>query len=230
MDFVLIHGAYHGAWCWDRLIPEITSRGDTALTVDLPIEDADAGAAEYARIVADAISDLASPVVVAHSMSGVVLPLVASIKPVAKMVFLAAFIPEPGASLADLRSQEPIDPEIDFASAEFADIGDSVYTVGEGTAMEMFYHDAPADIANWAVARLRPQAYRFMYEVTPLDSWPPTDSAYILCRDDHAINPAWCREAAQTRLGITAHELDGGHSPFLTRPAELANLLHEIAS
>lgn len=228
MDFVLIHGAFHGAWCWDRLIPEIASRGDTALAVDLPIADPRAGAVHYARTVVDAISELNSPVVVAHSMSGVVLPLIADATPVAKMVFLAAFIPEPGSSLADQRSREPIDP--DLAEAEFTEIGDGVYTLGVATATEMFYQDATPELAQWAIDRLRPQAYRFMYEVTPLETWPAVDSAYILCRDDHAINPAWCRRAARDRLGITAHEVDGGHSPFLTRPAELADLLHEIGS
>jgi pimeloyl-ACP methyl ester carboxylesterase len=53
-------------------------------------------------------------------------------------------------------------------------------------------------------------------------------SNYIVCRDDHATNPDWGRQAARQRLGVEPTELDGGHSPFLTRPAELAEALHQL--
>ena len=52
--------------------------------------------------------------------------------------------------------------------------------------------------------------------------------ASIVCRDDRAINPDWVRAAAHDRLGVEATEIDGGHSPFMTRPAELAQLLHSL--
>jgi hypothetical protein len=64
-----------------------------------------------------------------------------------------------------------------------------------------------------------------MNELTPLAAWPSVESDYIVCRDDHALNPAWGRTAARERLGIEAAEIDGSHSPFLTRPAELADSL-----
>ena len=51
----------------------------------------------------------------------------------------------------------------------------------------------------------------------------------IVCRDDRALNPEWARTAARARLGVDAVELDGGHSPFLTRPAELARLIDTLA-
>jgi pimeloyl-ACP methyl ester carboxylesterase len=52
---------------------------------------------------------------------------------------------------------------------------------------------------------------------------------WLVCRDDRATNPAWGRRAAMERLGSTAVELDGGHSPFLTRPVELAQAIEEMA-
>lgn len=196
--------------------------------MDLPIADPAAGASVYAETVVAASSDLASPVVVAHSMSGVALPLVATLRPVAKMVFMSAFIPVPGSSLADQRSREPIDPDVSLAEAEFTETDEGVFVVGAATAKEMFYNDVPGEVAEWAVGRLRPQAYRFMHETTPLESWPDVESGYILCRADRAVNPGWSRQAAKDRLGVEAHEIEGGHSPFLSRPAELADLLHEI--
>jgi pimeloyl-ACP methyl ester carboxylesterase len=145
------------------------------------------------------------------------------------MVFLAAFLPEPGSSMTDQRSREPLDPDIEFATAEFTDLGDGVYEIGANTATQMFYHDASVEMAEWAVQRLRRQSYRFMNEVTPLQTWPKCQSEYIVCVDDQGINPQWCRRAATQRLNVTPHEIEGGHSPFLTRPAELADILHRIA-
>jgi hypothetical protein len=53
--------------------------------------------------------------------------------------------------------------------------------------------------------------------------------ADVLCRDDHATNPAWQRTAATERLGVDPVELDGGHSPMLSRPAELSDVLDGLA-
>ena len=59
--------------------------------------------------------------------------------------------------------------------------------------------------------------------------WPGIPSAYITPRDDRATNPDWQRTAARDRMGVEAVEIDGGHSPMLSRPAELAEMLHELA-
>lgn len=230
MEFVLIHGAFHGAWCWERFIPELQDRGHTALAVDLPVSDPDAGSAEYASTVLDAMTALGEePIVVGHSMGGVAVPLVAASRPISRMVFLAAFLPEPGASLADQRAREPIDSNIEIPNPEFTDLGDSVFTVGANTAVEMFYNDVPADISDWAVERLRPQAYKFMYEMTPLETWPAYESSYIVCAGDHAVSPDWGRQAARERLNVEPYEIEGGHSPFLSRPEQLADVLDAIA-
>jgi len=76
---------------------------------------------------------------------------------------------------------------------------------------------------------LRPQSYRVMNETTPLTAWPDVESRSIVCRDDRALNPSWVRAAARERLGVEAIELGGAHSPFLTRPGELAQVLHSLA-
>ena len=230
MTFVLVHGAYHGSWCWDLLIPQLESRGHTVVAVDMPISEPDAGAAEYAEAIESAITGVEAPILVGHSMAGLVVPLVAASCPVRRLVFLAAMLPQPGMSLQDQREQESMDPDVEFEKAEFTDRGDGVFMIGAATAKEMFFHDVPDEIASWAAKRLRPQAYGFMSEVTPLTEWPGTESSYIVCRDDHGLNPSWARQAARQRLGVEPYEIDGGHSPFLTRPAELAELLHGIAS
>jgi pimeloyl-ACP methyl ester carboxylesterase len=227
--FVLVHGAYHGSWCWELLTPELEARGKEVLAVDLPIGEPQFGAAQYAETIEAAVDGLTDPILVGHSMAGLVLPLVATNRDVGMLIFLAALLPQPGLSCQAQRANEPIDAPVEFETAEFTTCGEGVWTVGPNTAIEMFYHDVPDETARWAVGRLRPQAYTFMHEITPLQKWPATERAYILCAEDRAVNPNWARRAVPTRLGVQPSEIEGGHSPFLSRPAELAELLCEIA-
>ncbi len=230
MDIVLVHGSYHGAWCWEPLIPELEQLGHRPIAVDLPISDPKLGADAYADAVVAAAAELPDPLVVGHSMAGVVVPLVAERRPVAGLVFLASLLPEPGRSVNEQRATEPIDGRFQPTTAEWTDLGDDVWLIGPTTAREIFFHDAADEVASWAVARLRPQSYRVMNEPSPLGRWPDVPRAYVVCADDHATNPAWGRGAARDRLGVEPIEIAGGHSPFLTRPAELAAIIDRIAA
>ena len=229
MEFVLVHGSYHGAWCWDLLRPELERLGHRAVAVDLPISDPAAAAEAYADVVLGAVDGLTDPVLVGHSMAGLIIPLVAARRPVRRLVFLAAMLPIPGRSANEQRAAEPIDGLVPPTTAEWTSLGDEVWAVGPRTATELFFDDAGPDLAAWATARLRPQCYRVMSEPSPLEAWPAVDRIYVACRDDRAVNPAWGRAAARDRLGVEAVEIDGAHSPFLTRPAELALLLDGVA-
>ena len=229
MDIALVHGSYHGAWCWDFLKPELERLGHRVVTMDLPISNPALGAADYAQAIEDALDPGSEPMLVGHSMAGLIIPIVAARRPVRRLVFLAAFLPSPGKSANDQRGTEPIDARVPPKSAEWTDLGDDVWMVGPKTATELFFHDAPPAVGRWAVQRLRPQAYGVLKETSPLTAWPDVESRSIVCREDRAINPAWVRAAARERLGVEAIELEGSHSPFLTRPAELARVLNSLA-
>jgi pimeloyl-ACP methyl ester carboxylesterase len=229
MDIGLVHGSYHGAWCWDFLTPELERLGHRVVTVNLPISDPSLGAADYAKTVEAALDPASEPLLVGHSMAGLVVPIVAARRPIRRLVFLAAFLPAPGRSANEQRATEAIDGRVPPRTAEWTDLGDDVWMVGPNTATELFFHDAPAAVARWATKRLRPQAYRIFSETTPLTAWPDVESRTIVCRDDRALNPDWVRTASRERLGVNAIELGGGHSPSLTRPAELAQLLNSLA-
>jgi pimeloyl-ACP methyl ester carboxylesterase len=93
VDLVLVHGSFHGAWCWERLIPALEAYGHRVIAVDLPISEPGLGADAYAMVVSEAIDHLAGdapPAIVAHSMAGLVVPLVAARRPIDRMIFLAA--------------------------------------------------------------------------------------------------------------------------------------------
>jgi pimeloyl-ACP methyl ester carboxylesterase len=159
-------------------------------------------------------------VVVGHSLAGLAIPLVALARPVRQLVFVCALLPQPGLSL---REQEGVFVD-DFGAAVVRDELDRSYWP-EGTAEEGLYPDCPSELASWAAARLRCQARLPSLETTPLETWPEVESTYVLGARDHCVDPAWSRHAARERLGVQPIELDAGHSPFLTCPGELADLL-----
>lgn len=91
--FGLVHGCCQTGWVWHRVISELAIRGHQAVAMDLPLEDPDAGASEYAEAVVHSLEGTTAPVVVVgHSMAGAVIPVVAARRPVARLVFLAAAV------------------------------------------------------------------------------------------------------------------------------------------
>jgi pimeloyl-ACP methyl ester carboxylesterase len=98
-------------------------------------------------------------------------------------------------------------------------------------AITVWYADCdPADAA-WAVSKLRPQGRRPIVEASPLDRWPDAPTTVILGRDERCVNMAWAVSAATARTdGTPPRLIDGGHSPFLSRPAELAAMLDAVAA
>src|SRR5207248_4568889 len=101
---------WHGAWCWDRLVPQLVEAGHRVVADDLPCEDVGAGCREYAELVLGSLADTPddSVVLVGHSAAGLTLPLVAAAAPVRAMVFVSALLPEPTRRFADQNAQEGI--------------------------------------------------------------------------------------------------------------------------
>jgi pimeloyl-ACP methyl ester carboxylesterase len=226
--FGLVHGANHGSWCWEKLTPELERRGHQVLAADLPAEDPQAGAAEYAAAALEAFSSAGDDlVVVGHSLGGLTIPLIAASRPVRQLIFVAGMLPRPGKTQDEVLSAEPDmilpGPE---GGAYRGPAGESRWR--PEAAASWFFADCSAELAAWAASRLRGQCWKITSEVTPLSAWPAVPCAYVLGTRDPVINPAWSRRAAPAVLGVKAVELDAGHSPFLARPAVLAQILDEL--
>jgi hypothetical protein len=95
-------------------------------------------------------------------------------------------------------------------------------------AVEVLYPDSPPPRAAWAAAQLRRQHWRTTTEVTPLTAWPDVPATYVRCAGDAVIDADWACRAVPERLGVEPITLPGDHSPFLSRPAELADLLTSL--
>ena len=220
MHFVLVHGAYHGAWCWDALRKELRRLGHSSTAVDLPCEDPDAGAERYANEVLASLPKTGEGVVlVGHSLAGLTIPIVTGRSRVVMTVYLCALLPVPGLSF----DAQHADYGTDFRPSE-APVGnaDGSSTWPERGAVEVFYQDCDPAISTASARRLRAQSWRITQEVTPLRQWPMVPAASIFCTADRAVSPAYSSRAARDLLNVEAIEMPGGHSPFLSRPADLA--------
>jgi pimeloyl-ACP methyl ester carboxylesterase len=223
--FALVHGSCQDAWVWHKVVPVLRAAGHRVVAMDLPLEDPNAGASEYADAVVRALTNLEEPpIVVGHSMAGMVIPVVASRRPVQLLVFLAAAIPKPGQSLFDRFRGE----ECDMFQPDWPGKNPSR---NRQQALHYLFHDCDPTMAEAAIRHLRPQASsRVATEAPPIEKWPAVPSQSIVCTADRTINPEWSRKASRTLLGVEPLEIPGGHCPFLSRPELLARELAGLAA
>jgi pimeloyl-ACP methyl ester carboxylesterase len=227
--FGLVHGGQQGAWAYDLLIPELAARGFSSVAVDLPAGDATAGAARYAAVVTDALAAVDDDVVlVGHSLGGLTIPLVASLRPVAQLVFVCAGYPEPGRSHFQVRTEEPGESVSAGPASAWETPGD-FHQMPPELARELFFHDCPPDVQEWALARLRPQSRMPLREVTPLQAWPDTPRTLVIARDDRCIPRESAIRTARRLFDAAPIELDGGHCLPISRASDLADVLVGVA-
>jgi pimeloyl-ACP methyl ester carboxylesterase len=241
-NFLLIHGAMGGAWCWERVIPGLQTAGHDAVAIDLPGQGADTTALaeitlyRYADAVCDALDDMDGPVLLTgHSMGGMVITQAASQRPdrLAGLVYVAAFLPVPGESLIEI-TQLP-EAAGDSVQANIVVEGDPpVATMPPEAAPEALYHCCTPEQIEWALPRRGSQpVIPFTQPFTP----PEGDSSafdalprgYVTCLQDRAIRPA-LQTLLYTRAGCDpVLEIDTDHSPWLSRVDELVAALDRVA-
>jgi pimeloyl-ACP methyl ester carboxylesterase len=220
--FCLVHGSTQDARCWDLLSPELQKLGHQIICTRLPTDEPEAGAERYAEIILKSIPEKADNVIlVGHSASGYFLPLVAAQRPLLRIVFLAAMLPQIGMSFLDQLRSDPTMFRPDW-------IGKDPST-DDAAARCFLFHDCSPEVTEWAMSiRIRLPLEKVAAEAYPLAKWPGVASTYVICSDDRTINPDWSRRAARERLGVEPIEIAGGHCPYLSRPCELADVLSQV--
>jgi pimeloyl-ACP methyl ester carboxylesterase len=213
--FVFIHGAGDVGWYWHLVEAELRARGHDTIAPDLPCDDDSAGLPEYADSVAGAIGDRTDLIVVAQSLGGFTAPLVCDRVAVELLVLVAPMIPAPAEAPADY-----------WTDTRYSDEPRDRY---DG-AIALFYQDVPPELAAEALNRGRTQSEARLGEPSPLRVWPDVPTRILICRDDRLFPPGFLRRVARERLGITPDEIDGGHTPALSRPHELADRLEAYAA
>ena len=210
MTFVLVHGAADRAASWDEVAAALRGRGHDVVAVDLPCEDDGAGLVAYADVVAGAVGEREDLVVVGHSLGGYTAVLLADRLPTRMLVLVTAMVPRPG------------ETPMEF----WANTG---HRFGNDDVIETYLPDATPEQAERALALGRDQSGTPMDQPFPLDAWPEVPTRYLACTRDNFNPPEWTRAMVRDRLGIEADEIDTGHCPYITRPEELANRLHDYA-
>lgn len=278
--FVLIHGSWHGSWCFSKLVPYLLKAGHVVAARDLP---GHGGLAKYPKsfgprpldtaafaiepsplagvTLADYVSDTlettdallragSGPVILlGHSMGGIPITAVAEAAPekIRKLVYLTAFMPASGVPAVAYSRM----PEAEGAKVGAAMRGDPA-RVGalrldprstDANYVSNLKQAFAADVsdAEWEVVQnlLSPDDPAQPF-VTPTETtrsrWGKIPRAYIKCNGDFAIRPLTQTKFIDTADQFTpdnkteVYELDSSHSPFLSQPEKLANVLFELAS
>ena len=232
-SFVLVHGAWMGAWSWDAVAAELRARGAAVTAVELPGHgDDDTPAPEatldaYVATVASAVdASAAPPVLVGHSMAGMVISAVAEQHPeqLRGLVYLAAYVPKDGQTLQELAATDAashvgpalhIDPDTGLASIDRDQLED------------VFCADCSAAAAARLHDRYRDEplpAFAAPVHVSP-GRWGQVARRYIYTTQDHAVSLDLQQRMTAGIDWTGTATLDTSHAPLLSQPALVADTL-----
>jgi pimeloyl-ACP methyl ester carboxylesterase len=230
---VLIAGSWHGAWCWQKLVPLLQAQGHRVLTPELPATGSDttdpAGVTleSWAQFVADIIAPESEPVIlVGHSRGGIVISRAAEIAPdrLRRLVYLSGYLIPAGSTLAATArtDRDSLVPPNMIPAAS----GVTCNLRGEVIREALYSRCSDADY-ELALPRMRPEPLKPL--VTKLEvseqRFGRVPRAYIECLQDRTVTLAAQRRMQAALPCDPVLALDSDHSPFLSQPAALALLL-----
>lgn len=238
--FVLVHGAFHNATCWDRLKKDLEARGHRVEAVDLPGHGSDKTPLEqvtldlYADKVTQAVmSDPEPPVLVGHSMGGMVVTqaadnVVAAGGKLAQVVYIAAFVPHDGQSLVDLAGL----PEGagDMVQANVVVEGEPpIGTMSVENHMAAFYGDVDPAEARSLAQKLEPQPILAFVQPVHITDNRPLTRRYVVTTKDKALPTPLQRRMSKDNDFVEVVEIESDHSPFISHEPELLDVLDRWA-
>ena len=235
-QFVLIHGAWHGGWCWEKVRPLLEKAACEVYTPDLPGLGDDItpiqeiSLATYVDSIVTLLGALPSPVVLAgHSMGGIVISAVAEQVPekISTLIYVTGHSPKDGESLLQ-NSLEDRDSLLRAHRQIHKDEGYAL--IAADKVKECFYHlCADADVAK-AIPRLKPQALAPMLTALSLskENYGRVRRCYIKCSEDRAITPCLQQRYMDNFPWQDSVTLKSDHSPFYSCPEELVEALLKL--
>ncbi|GHO99246.1 hypothetical protein KSF_092940 [Reticulibacter mediterranei] len=238
--YLLIHGDWHGGWCWNRLAPLLRQAGHHVLAPDLPGHGQNhtplttLTPQSSLNFLLELLDVQNEPVIlVGHSSGGILLTLLAERRPekIKLLVYLSAFLLPPGIWPRSLARQ---DTESLLPFALLVDQERQVVTVKPEAAREVFYADCTDEEADWATSLLVPEPLRMKApEVAPTPVDTPEISlprVYISCLQDRALGPSLQQKMYTALPCQKVYTLSTSHSPFLSAPDQLATCLLDLNS
>jgi len=231
--YVLIHGAWHGGWCWDKVVPLLRKKGHKVEAPDLPGHGKDktpireVSLQGYADRVCKVLDAQSEPVILlGHSMGGIVISQTAEYRPekIKTLVYLTAFLLQNGEFLLQVGGGDTealILPNLVMAEDQ------SFATVKEEAIKQVFYGDCSDEDVSRAKKLLVPQAAAPFG--TPINitekNFGRIPRVYIECLRDRAISPSVQKKMYETLPCRKVVSMDTSHSPFFSAPEALVDHL-----
>jgi pimeloyl-ACP methyl ester carboxylesterase len=234
--FVLVHGAWHGAWCWHKIVARLQARGHSVVAPDMPGHGIDRTPIEQVTLdsiaakIAGVVRAQAEPVVlVGHSYGGTVITHTAELcaDRVRTLVYLTAFLIPDGQTTLAAAADDPqsiLGPNIQFSA------DGQTATFNPSALREAFYADCSDDDIALARLALVPEGLAgFAAPVhTTGENWGRIPRVYIECKRDKAIGIDRQRALAKALPCRAVLSLDTDHSPFFSAPDTLTDMLVSV--
>lgn len=233
---LLVHGACHGAWCWDRLIPHLTASRREVIAPDLPGRAGNRKPGwglnlhDYAGSIVDVARRQAQPVIaVGHSMGGIVIAAAAEAAPdlFERLVFVSGFMPASGDSLASLIA---MDTDSDLHGAAKLSWLRGTVSIDPARFKPVYCGDCRDDDVAWAAARIGPESARPSIAKIKLTAvrFGSVPRSYIRCTEDRALSVQMQDRMIARQPCDRVGTLPASHSPFLSMPDRLATSLLSV--
>lgn len=236
--FILIHGSWHSAWNWHKVVPILEQHGHKAIAVDLPGMGRDKTPIKDVtlQLSVEKICDIIDAheeqvILVGHSKNGIVISQVAELRPqkIEKLIYLAAYLIPNGKAQAEysaLDVQGVLKPYVTrFPETNSHTLQPEIYKEG-------LYHDCEDEIYQMARVILSHESVQT--GITPLqlteDNFGRVRRFYIACTQDKAVTPFIQQKMYTETPCERVYSMDTSHSPFFSKPAELCDIFFEIAS
>lgn len=233
---ILVHGAWQGAFSWSVVKSNLEKKGYKVIAVELPAHGDDqtpvAGLtlSNYSAKVISAVEAQSSKIIlVGHSMGGMVISEVAEKIPgkISKLVYLAAFLPQNQQSLLEISStdSQSLLPKALEVSAD-----QSTIAVKKDSLINIFSQDATPAIKQLLLEKNRTEPLLPLTQKATLTSanFGSVTKFYIRTVNDHAIGINLQDQMIKTTAVKKIYSLNSGHTPHLTQPNEVANIIDQI--
>lgn len=218
--FLLIPGAGGAAWYWHPVAERLAAAGHTAIALELPADDPDAGLSAYIDLAVAAAGDRDGLVVAAHSLGAFTAVPLCERLAVARLVLLNAMIPAPGERAGDW-AQSTGSEEARLAAARAGGYPQEI------DAETYFFHDVPRELVAESGRQQHDEAEAeaAFAEPCPFTRAPEVPTTVLAGRDERLFPFELQRRLARERLGIEAQPVPGGHLATLSHPDAIARAL-----
>ena len=231
--FVLIHGAWHGGWCWDGVIQELLKAGHTAEAPTMPGHNPEDDRSQikfddYIDKICDVLSRQPRPVVlVGHSSGGYLLQAAAPRVPekISRLIFLNAFILPEGQSQFDL-----VPPDASEAMTAAAQASpDNCVPVIEDFVRNMLMAGDPVEVQDSLIKRLVPQPLTLFKAAIETEAFNnlTLPKSVVFCTGDVSLPPGAYLGMAQGLGDFDLIEVDGSHETLFTNPGVVAGAFQQ---